>query len=344
LEQLERIRTKDDGGGSGTGTSMAGDAYDNSEQDGASVMVRHVSQTNTATMEGEVDDEDEYGDDASSHEVRPANKDAFSITAQSAKLQLDLLEQVSSALHAEQNKNPNLSISDPTITQALSSYEHAVGNIKGLLMDLLRISRDHEAYWQYRLEREQNVRRLWEDSMAKVAKEQEELENRIGESEERRKRTKKALKEALDGQSRVGTPQLDAPAKPLLEGPVSPGALARRQTIANHEISDDESEDEDEFFDAIDAGEVEVGTMPEPPQSPGPVIESDQDGTTDDVEAERQRKLQQVAKSFQGYEDGLRKRLKIDTDDRPKVSLWVSPCDARTSNVSLTFCRAFSSP
>ncbi|KAI5367804.1 Putative oxysterol-binding protein [Septoria linicola] len=350
-EQLERIRTREmevahSGGGlipatavSGGSTPMAGStlgdgnlsAYDPSEADGASVIIRNLSRTGTATIERDLDDDEEYGDDASSHEIKPANKDAFSITAQSAKLQLDLLEQVSAALRSEKDKSPETSLGHPTVVQALSSYEHAVGNLKGLLMDLLRISRDHEAYWQYRLEREQNIRSLWEDSMAKVAREQEELENRIGESEDKRKRTKKALKDALDGTnpaSRVGSPLVEGgdTSRPLLEVPAGP-SVKRRQTIAeltNNEISDDESEEEDEFFDAVDAGEVEIVTaLPEPPRSPE-AIPHDKAGAQDDssVENDRRQKEQQISKSYRGYEDGLRKRLKIDADNRPKVSLW----------------------
>jgi hypothetical protein len=281
-----------------------------------------------------MDDDEDYADDASSHEVRPANKDAFSITAQSAKLQLDLLEQVSAALKSEREKTPELAIGHATVVQALSSYETAVGNLKGLLMDLLRISKDHEAFWQYRLEREQNIRRLWEDSMAKVAQEQETLESRIGESEDKRRRTKKALKEALEGQtvsrsvsqtldSEVSNAQPDVPADGVV--------IRRRPTIAeltNNEVSDDESEDEEEFFDAIDAGEVDVAeSMPNPPlQSPKsePSSEAKIDGADDPVEAERSERAQEISKSYKGYEDGLRKRLKLDADNRPKVGLWVS--------------------
>lgn len=307
-------------------------AYDPS--DAGSGHLRMVSRTNTATnIDGDLDDDEEYGDDASSHEVRPASKDAFSITAQSAKLQLDLLEQVSNALQNERSKNPELGLGSPTVVQALSSYETAVGNLKGLLMDLLRISRDHEAYWHYRLEREQNIRRLWEDSMARVAKEQEDLEERFGESEDKRKRTKRALREALDTQaSAAATPQpAETTSKPLLEVP-QPG-VKRRQTIAeltNNDVSDDDSEEEEEFFDAVDAGEVEVlEAMPSPPvKSPEsevkPIMDAQVDRVDESVEAERERKKMEIAKSFRGYEDGLRKRLKLDADNRPKVGLWVS--------------------
>lgn len=152
---------------------------------------RIPSNINTNTVAGDDDDDedDEYGDDSSSREVKPHSKDAFNITAQSAKLQLDLITSVSAALQIERNKSPNLSISDPLMLQAFASYESAIGNLKGLIGDLLRISRDRDAYWQYRLDREANVRRMWEESMAQVAKEQEHLETRIGESEQKRRKT-----------------------------------------------------------------------------------------------------------------------------------------------------------
>jgi hypothetical protein len=319
-------------------------------------MYKTISRTNTATFEGDPDDDDEYGDDASSHEMRPANRDAFSITAQSAKLQLDLLEQVSTALKRQQSKHPDTQIGHPEVVQALSSYETAVGNLKGLISDLLRISKDHEAFWQYRLEREQNVRRLWEDSMARVAQEQEVLETRIGESEDKRKRTKRALRDALEGNkmdaSRSPSIQEDKEAeeaeatvdtsRPTLELPKGSYTVRRRPTIAaltNNEVSDDEDDDEEEFFDAMDAGEVEVlDAMP--PSSPpakevnlptfGQVIDekaSEKDTkakTSGDKAALKKEELaKDIEKSYKGYEDGTRKRLKLDADNRPKVGLWV---------------------
>lgn len=308
------------------GGSIAGDAsaYEPSEPG-------LPSRTNTGTVniEGDVDEDDEYGDDASSHEVRPANRDAFSITAQSAKLQLDLLEQISTALQSQAKSNADMSVSHPTVIQALASYDTAVGNLKGLLIDLLRISRDHEAYWQYRLDREQNIRRLWEDSMAKVAEEQEELETRIGESEDKRRKTKRALREALEG-SKPMTPSA-LPEKMEEKGMLSPSIdkqIGRRPTIAdftNNEVSDDETEDEEEFFDAVDAGEVEV-VEEMPPTSPPPATKGQDYVASGAVEREGEGKEKQrekdIEKSFKGYEDGLRKRLKLDADNRPKVSLW----------------------
>ena len=75
--------------------------------------------------------------------------------------------------------------------------------------------------------------------------------------------------------------------------------------------------DGEEFFDAIDAGEIEVEDVSntkninmEPPK---------------DESAElRAVKSTLIAPSFKGYEDPIRERLKMDADDRPKISLWVS--------------------
>lgn len=130
-------------------------------------LARPVRGAQITTIAGDLDDEEEYGDDASDHEIQPLSKDAFNITAHSASLQLKLLAQVSAALQAESSKDQAVLVSNPTVKQALSTYESAVASLQGLVDDLLRISRDRDAYWQYRLDREADVRRLWEDSMVR---------------------------------------------------------------------------------------------------------------------------------------------------------------------------------
>lgn len=311
-------------------TEDPGSAYEPSL--GAPELSRFASHMGAPTVDD--DDDDDFHDDDSSHEVKPHTKDAFNITAQSAKLQLDLLASVSSALQAEVAKNPTMQISDPAMAQAVLSYESAMGNLKGLIGDLLRISRDRDAYWQYRLDREANVRRMWEDSMAKVAQEQEELEQKMGQSEEKRKKTKRALREALEDYGApvatkevdefVEAPENEAQQKDLTRSqPSFSGQIKRKATLADlaANISDDESEDDEEFFDAVGAGEVEVVEMPPVPQkeereeSSAPAT-----GGTGDI---FETKHAEIATAFKGYEDGPRKKLAMDADDRPKISLWV---------------------
>ena len=275
------------------------------------------------------DDDEEYGEGSSDREA-PASKDAFGITAQSAKLQLEMMSSVNAAFHTQQVTNPNLPISDTVAVQAVQTYDSSIANLTGLISDLLKISKDRDAYWQYRVEREANMRRIWEESMAQVAREQEILEARVGEAEEKRKITKRALREVIEGATSrpvsSGEPTVDL-ADSLERVVLQTGGTtsrrrstvssARRKSIMQEvkNLSGSESEDNEEFFDAVDAGEVEIApTLP--PSSP-PLSKK---------EAPSQAGVAglDLSPSFQGYESGIRHRLKMDADDRPKISLWVS--------------------
>jgi hypothetical protein len=293
-------------------------------------------------LDGEADYQD-YHDYASSHDAQPSNKDAFYITAQSAKLQLDLLSNVSASLLAEKTRNPELTLSDPVIDQALSTYESAVGSLNDLLANLMKISRDRDAYWQYRLDKESDTRKMWEESMARIVQEHEELQLKVGESEEKRKRTKKALKEVLEntaGADVGGMPYGDhtekketfeeAETENLIDSERQPSAsevkqvridetVTKTQTISEYaDLAESDSEDEAEFFDAIDNEDVEVGAV----LSSEKLVESElADSEAADL---RSTKLATIEPAYKGYEDPVRTRLKMDQDDRPKLSLWVS--------------------
>ncbi|WQF83135.1 Putative oxysterol-binding protein [Colletotrichum destructivum] len=278
------------------------------------------------------DDDDDDFEDVSSREEPSVSKDAFNITAQSAKLQLDTISAVNAAMLAEASKNPNTIVSDAKVTQALTTYDAAVRSLTGLVGDLMRISKDRDAYWQYRLDREIDMRRMWEESMAKVAKEQEILEERVDQAEAKRKAAKRALREVMNespaaasqkpeaGDNKVdGTETVEASVgtDDLATQPKSPSRpLSRKQTVLDQlELSDSESEDEDEFFDAVDAGEVEVSQLPP----------SDAAATPHEEKKEQQLVVSggiDLSSSFKGYENGIRTRLKMDADDRPKISLW----------------------
>lgn len=333
------------GADSGLGDD-AGSAYDSYEPSMApqELNLTISSMGGAATADG---DDDDF-DDGSSRELQPANKDAFNITAQSAKLQLDLLARISSALQSEKLKNPEMVISDPTIVQALSAYETAVSSLNGLVIDLLKISRDRDAYWQYKLDREADARKMWEDSMTRVAREHEDLQSKIGESEDKRKRTKRALKEALEGasvpssrpESRGGPTAADSATpdhvkfeQALEKVPMSKDGRASRRSASVRDpgrrrsiiaqmtnLSDSESGDDEEFFDAVDAGEVEVLDV----TSPGPSSASTQgffpDASATDI---RTQKKTAIEPSYRGYEEPVRKKLAMDADNRPKISLWV---------------------
>lgn len=264
---------------------------------------------------GERDDEDDYADEMSVREEPAATRDALNITAQSARLQLETLTHVHAALLSETTRSPATPLSDTRVTQAFSTYDGAIRSLTGLVGDLLRISKDRDAYWQYRLDREINMRRMWEESMAQVAREQEELEARVGEAEHKRKLAKKALREVMESApDHAATPTPEASRKLEDNEGVEIRSLARRPTALQQvaEFTDSDSEDQEEFFDAVDAGEIEIAELPRADTAldKGVVVSGGID----------------ISSSFQGYENGIRHKLKMDADDRPKISLWVSTC------------------
>lgn len=269
------------------------------------------------------DDDDDYGEGSSGREQpTQGGKDAFNITAQSLKLQLDTMAQVNAALVVEASQNPGMKLSDPKTAGALATYDAAMRSMSGLIGDLMRISRDRDSYWQYRLDRETDMRRMWEESMAHVAKEQEVLQARIGEIDEKRKHTKRILREVVNGQVISEAPEDDQ-----AEGEVAGDEKSPTRTLGRHEtvmteianLSEDDSDGDEEFFDAVDAGEIEA--EPLPPAAPA---------TTTTAEADDKKEVavydgaRDISTAFHGYENGIRTRLKLDADNRPKVSLWVS--------------------
>ncbi|CAK7271599.1 hypothetical protein SEPCBS119000_004689 [Sporothrix epigloea] len=341
------------------------------------------------TFNGDDDDiaDDEDLENSSNHDrdATSATRDALNITAQSARLQLETMAQVNQALIAEASQNPTLTLADAKTSAALSTYDAALRSLSGLIGDLMRISRDRDAFWQYRLDREIEMRRMWEESMAQVAREQEALEARIGAAEEKKKSAKRILKEVInngllddrqpsssvspypdtdgaltgvlaaaansvverrvEGDSAADTgndlltARVDARSPSICAAPVS-----RRQTVIDQVaaagLSDSDDGDDDEFFDAVDAGEVpvefklpsvtDIATSSEVADNEseddhGVAAESKEtEGESASVKAGKVIVSSgvDISKSFKGYENGIRSRLKIDADNRPKLSLW----------------------
>ncbi|QPH04084.1 hypothetical protein C2857_000737 [Epichloe festucae Fl1] len=294
-----------------TGASTVGSIDDDDEFADAATdgdFTRAHGHERGLTVLGE--DDDDYADDRSVLEEPRATKDALNITAQSAKLQLETMAGVHNALMGQLTRGPATPLSDTNVTRALSTYDAAIRSLTGLVGDLVRISKDRDAYWQYRLDREADLRRMWEESMQQVAREHEELEARMGEAEEKRRLTKKALREVIE--AGAGTPIAEKNKEDNEVAAASPTQLLRRRHTALDqlgELSESESGGEEEFFDAVDAGEVEVAEIPhqDSMQTQNEVVVS---GGVD------------ISSSFKGYENGIRHRLKMDADDRPKISLW----------------------
>ncbi|KKA31206.1 hypothetical protein TD95_000809 [Thielaviopsis punctulata] len=334
------IRQDNMGTGTGTGTSTGSggedDEHDREDHDNRALtnMAESVYHEND-----DDDDDDDYGDDNSTRNS-PPSKDAFSIIVQSARLQLETMSQVNTALMAQMarqastpppnngSSSSNASVgAEPAIHQALTTYDGAIRSLTGLVGDLLKIAKDRESYWQSRVDREVEMRRMWEESMAKLAREQEELETQYGQAEQKRKMTKRALRLALTAEGATGHGHAGTIIEHDSEDEAATGTPHNRLAVASDAVprptssrkppieinlSDSDSEDEEEFYDAVDAGNIEVSQMP-----PSEHVPDSSAAVTVVNDGENE-----ISSSFCGYENGLRTRLKMDEDNRPKVSLW----------------------
>jgi hypothetical protein len=325
------------------------------------------SHVDGSVADGDIEDEDEYLEDASMHDVRPVAKDAFKITALSIHMQLNLLAQVTAAFQVEQTKNPDLTVGDSAVAQVMASYDAAIQSLRSLISDLLKISSDRDAFWQYRLRREVDMRKVWEESMIRVANEQAALEGKMGESELKRKRAKKLLREILQtaetsakdsAQMSVKDDDLDdgdaaaatagdgdtASSKSKEAQAQSPrpksaaSKLDKQKLMESVELSDSEPGEDDEFFDAMDSGGVGVVSSMHSAVAP---LAQPTEADNEEEDAPAREKLRDLQTSFTGYEEPVRQRLKLDADDRPRISLWVSKHHQLYRCLTLMQCRVF---
>lgn len=150
------------------------------------------------TREEDTDSEDDDDNDSDSNSRKePPTSDALALAANSARLQLDLLAQVCLALQFQRQEDPSTTLGDETVSAALEGYDTAVKSLKKLVGDVLKMTKERERYWRYRVGKEQDLRRLWEENMQRLAEEHEALQGEVGMERGKRKKTKRVLKEVL---------------------------------------------------------------------------------------------------------------------------------------------------
>jgi hypothetical protein len=161
---------------------------------------------------------------------------------------------------------------------------------------------------------------MWEENMRSVVSSQAELEQQLATTQQQATRRKKALRElkssvladtASPGKSPVAISETRA-------GAAGGAALAKAAPAGVTKSQDfgadvsDSSEDEDNFYDAVESGAVPV-RVETPLQAP------DEQDFPKDFEMTDERMLE--IQSYEGYKH-LRDRLPITADERPPVSLW----------------------
>ncbi|KAK9899188.1 hypothetical protein P389DRAFT_168108 [Cystobasidium minutum MCA 4210] len=303
-------------------TNTAGTTGTNLTDDRASLLDDPFTRTPSPQMtDGSV-----YGDDDNTEHSRrgPPHNDNFELLNNSAKTQVALTEQLITSLAAI---GPNDQQKRQEVTDAA---KRSLRMLEALIEQHLEQVKDREKWFTRRYEREVETKRMWEENMRSVVSSQAELEQQLAETQKQATRRKKALKElkssVIAGEQRPPVPRIPSNAT---VGRSAPGTDAAGTAPADFdsvaeipventtlqeidELVGSSSEDEDDFYDAVESGAVPL-RVETPLQTP------DHQEFPKDFEMTDERMLE--IESYQGYKK-LRDRLPLNADERPPVSLW----------------------
>ncbi|KAG9287344.1 hypothetical protein G9A89_023715 [Geosiphon pyriformis] len=267
-------------------------------------------------------------DDDSIEVENVPHADNYQIIISSAKAQLDMQSQLLDSLLTICLPSASSGSRQPAVVDA---FKKSLTLLQNFVDDVIRMSEERDSYWQQKLEKELEAKRLWEESMCGFAKDQAQMEQIIQENVKEQKRMKKLSKLFQDaqqlGSSSVSNSPSDSRLDSLERAIPSPNLITANTDAAREEpglfeetphfcvqasttsLTNDIYDSDDEFFDAIDGDnniDVTEAVM-EPSSESNPSEES----------------LNYIASSYSGYPDHVRDRLPLDQKSfRPDVSLW----------------------
>jgi hypothetical protein len=270
----------------------------------------------------------------------------FDMSLLNIKAQLDMTEQLVNSIAG--SSTPSAPSGQQAIKDAL---QQSLKTLSVLISQQNIMSKDRERYYVGRIQREVEARKLWEENMLTVARQQAETDEQLHQAARVNEKRRKALRQAKGvlaglgaGASLPGTPAFETPKKTAADldtalktppsGTFSPAtgtSMSHMQEIQQAQeavaaADSDSDEEEDEFFDAIESNNITNLSMHESIANP----DKDRAGTprTGNM-AEKQltapkpgsKKITDLLarESLQPYLH-VRTRLPIDDDKRPSVS------------------------
>ncbi|KAK9458718.1 Oxysterol-binding protein-domain-containing protein [Lipomyces oligophaga] len=282
----------------------------------------HFNDGNVNENEDYDDDDDDDDDDDSSQErtlEEPPYKE-INIRAHAMELELKALTDISTSIKEERG---GLASQFPKIAEALDLYDASIQSLRNILEELAREGRERETYFRRRIERESELRRVWEDNMQKLAEENDQIGEHLHDAVEEKKLARKVLREVL-GSS--GTSSNENGYASPGESRTPTGIVKTSEALKLATVLSEE--DDDEFFDAIES-EQQEGT-PSAKSVQLEQVETLVDKSASEhyealTPAQKQIELAMIKTgAFRGYDDPPRFRFQTDEDTRPKVSLWAT--------------------
>lgn len=280
-------------------------------------MTHHESSRDNYQSEYEDEDEDSINEASHSDEITSC--------ADSLKIGLG---SVASTIRSLRTSSESEQLSRAALEKGLVALDQAMGMINTLMQQLILQVTERETYFKRKIERDEELQGLWTSTIREMELEKDRIEGHLHRARQQRKQATKALREAtgstIESRSEI-VPEVAVSAPEEHKPAVTPVVVP----IVYH--SDEESDEE--FFDAEgDEHEGEEDTEVEEPLSKvvrqpseivpgGNVLDSEDPTNMTPVQKEVLERLLED-NSFAGYEGGPRKRLDLDDDNRPKISLW----------------------
>jgi len=242
------------------------------------------------------------------------HKGEFEVTAHSAQAQLEILEKLVGSLpplEVQRGRGEGGADGLPG-ENPIAIIKRAASSLHGTLDELVRMCQTRDTFWRAQVEREKDLRRLWEENMQSLAQEQAQMEEKMNDAIEQRRMTKRALRAMSRA---VQQPDKgNECARHLSVSDTDHSKTLKPEDIAPPDefakvMSDS---DDDEFFDAIGSDTMTLAEDLPPQPVISPAVEKDL--------SIKEREMQIAA---HGHEGPLRDKFeKLDKDNRPKVSLW----------------------
>ena len=284
----------------------------------------------------------------------------FDINVLNIKTQLELTEQLISAMIATPASGTGSAKTPSTNGQEVlkDALRTSLATLATLISQQKLMTQDRERYLLGRIDREVEARRLWEENMLTVAKQQAETDRQLNEAAKQNDKQRKMLRQAKEvlgniassgslptspaAEEAYSTSPLDSlhsstgafAATPASQAPTFRTARSGRQSISISNVQQvaaaldadgDSDDEEDEFFDAIETGALPNLTKHASIANP----DGDRPGTPSAVERKVELAQQSAdkgtvkeylaRKSLEPYLH-VRSKLPIDDDKRPSVS------------------------
>ncbi|KAG9311200.1 hypothetical protein JVU11DRAFT_8275 [Chiua virens] len=268
---------------------------------------------------------------------QPPHGSNFDLQGNSLAAQMDLTVQLLAGLPLA---------SDATLRthELREALKESFSTVQSMINEYLQMAKEREEWWRSQLKRERDQQTVWEESLQTVVREGEALEKELRARSRKRgsrffdgatldaglatvKRRPLSLGPSSSAVASAQastyftteeTPSVSLTLAPVPDGPQSPVVLtptqrrvsefaSPRPIVANETEDFHDTDEEDEFFDAIESGNLPNLVVSELLTSP--------------IHSTTSLPLVIDLESFLGYKH-LRTELPIGNDDRPSTSLW----------------------